>query len=76
MKFLTTCSTLLAVNASLAFSSAIKTIRNSHKRFELDITWESRAPDGFERYQILINGESPGPLIHVTQGDSVEVSRA
>jgi hypothetical protein len=75
MKLLTTCSVLLVVNISLAFSAAIKTARNTHKHFELDITWEPKAPDGFERYQILINGKSPGPLIRVTEGDSVEVSR-
>lgn len=75
MKFLTTSLALLAVNVCLALSAAVKTTRNGHKRFELDVTWEEKAPDGYSRPQILINGKSPGPPIQVTQGDNVEVIR-
>ena len=75
MKILAISSVLLAVNACLAFSAAVKTTRNGHKRFELDISWEVKAPDGYSRPQILVNGKSPGPTIQVTQGDSVEVSK-
>jgi FtsP/CotA-like multicopper oxidase with cupredoxin domain len=74
MKFLTSFLVLVALNVSIAVSAAVKTKRSGHQRFQLDITWETKAPDGFSRPQILINGQSPGPLIHVTQGDSVEVS--
>jgi FtsP/CotA-like multicopper oxidase with cupredoxin domain len=74
MKFLTASSVLLAVNA-LALSAAVKTTRSGNKRFELDVTWEVKAPDGYSRPQILINGKSPGPTIRVTQGDSVEASK-
>jgi FtsP/CotA-like multicopper oxidase with cupredoxin domain len=75
MKFLATSSILLAVNVCLAVSAAVKTTRDGHKRFELDITWDVKAPDGYSRPQVLINGMSPGPTIRVTQGDSVEVSK-
>ncbi len=75
MKLLTTSLVLLVVNVCLAFSAAVKTIRDGHKRFELDVTWEVKAPDGYSRPQILINGQSPGPTIHVTQGDCVEASK-
>jgi hypothetical protein len=75
MKFLTTSLVLLSLNVSLAFSAAVKTTRSGHRRFQLDITWETKAPDGYSKPQVLINGQSPGPLIHVTQGDSVEVSK-
>jgi FtsP/CotA-like multicopper oxidase with cupredoxin domain len=73
MKFLTSLA-IFVLNLSVAFSAAVKTARNSYQRFQLDITWETKAPDGYSRPQILINGQSPGPLIHVTQGDNVEVS--
>jgi FtsP/CotA-like multicopper oxidase with cupredoxin domain len=75
MRLLATSSILLAVNVCLTFSAAVKTTRDEHKRFELDITWDVKAPDGYSRPQVLINGMSPGPTIHVTQGDSVEVSK-
>jgi len=74
MKFLTSLLVLVALNVSLAVSATAKAKRNGQQRFQFDITWETKAPDGFSRPQILINGQSPGPLIHVMQGDSVEVS--
>ncbi|CAG8048254.1 unnamed protein product [Penicillium olsonii] len=44
------------------------------KKFELDLTWSSRAPDGVERKQILVNGQSPGPPLIIEEGDEVEVT--
>ncbi|KAH8700053.1 multicopper oxidase-domain-containing protein [Phaeosphaeriaceae sp. PMI808] len=41
--------------------------------FELELTWEKGAPDGHERDMILINGQYPGPLLRIQQGDWVEV---
>ncbi|KAF4986067.1 hypothetical protein FDECE_16145 [Fusarium decemcellulare] len=44
------------------------------KVFELTLTWEAYAPDGFERYMILVNGQFPGPLLELTEGDDVQVN--
>ena len=43
------------------------------KRFDLTLRWETGAPDGFERPMYKINGEFPGPLIELEEGDDVEV---
>lgn len=46
-----------------------------HKKvFDLTVTWEDYAPDGFTRKMILVNGESPGPVLEVDQGDIVVVN--
>jgi FtsP/CotA-like multicopper oxidase with cupredoxin domain len=47
--------------------------RRPLKVFDLTLTWEKYAPDGFARQMILINGQFPGPLIEVNQGDAVEI---
>jgi FtsP/CotA-like multicopper oxidase with cupredoxin domain len=44
------------------------------KKFELNLTWDSRAPDGVERQQALINGQFPGPPLIIDEGDKVEVT--
>ena len=46
----------------------------AHVFFELDLTWEVRAPDGQPRYVILSNGKFPGPQLNLNYGDDVEVS--
>jgi FtsP/CotA-like multicopper oxidase with cupredoxin domain len=43
------------------------------KVFDLTLTWEKHAPDGFERDMILINGQFPGPLLEMDEDDYVEV---
>lgn len=43
------------------------------RKFELTLTLEKHAPDGFEREMILVNGQFPGPLIEIDQGDEVEI---
>ncbi|KAI9042166.1 multicopper oxidase [Aspergillus affinis] len=42
-------------------------------RFNLTLTWEDWAPAGTTRKTILTNGQFPGPLLEVDQGDDVEV---
>lgn len=42
--------------------------------FEINLTWEVRAPDGQSRYVILSNGQLPGPQLNLDYGDDVEVS--
>ncbi|KAI3572369.1 Cupredoxin [Fusarium oxysporum f. sp. albedinis] len=47
---------------------------SSKKTFDLTITWEDYAPDGFARKMLLVNGQSPGPLLEIDQGDWVAVT--
>lgn len=51
----------------------IPTQGSQTKEFELNLAWESRASDGVERPQALINGQFPGPPLILDEGDSVEV---
>ena len=46
--------------------------RTSTIRFELDLTWESVSPDGYQRNGILMNGQFPGPVLELHEGDNVE----
>jgi FtsP/CotA-like multicopper oxidase with cupredoxin domain len=41
--------------------------------FKLELTWGQGAPDGHERGMIFINGQYPGPLLDIQQGDWVEI---
>lgn len=66
-------SILAAADLCLAASVPPRAARTDCKKFEFDLTWETRAPDGFSRPLILINGKSPGPEIHIKEGDCVEV---
>ncbi|KAH7003157.1 multicopper oxidase-domain-containing protein [Fusarium venenatum] len=43
------------------------------KKFDLTITWEDYAPDGFSRKMLLVNGQSPGPVLEIDQDDMVVV---
>ena len=45
----------------------------AHVFFEINLTWEIRAPDGQPRYVILSNGQFPGPRLNMNYGDDVEV---
>lgn len=42
--------------------------------FDWTVTWDDYAPDGFSRKMLLVNGESPGPVLAVREGDIVEVN--
>ncbi|KAF4768051.1 hypothetical protein HAV15_002233 [Penicillium sp. str.  len=44
------------------------------KKFELNLTWDTKAPDGVERQQALINGQFPGPPLIFDEDDNVEVT--
>lgn len=44
----------------------------AHVFFEINLTWEIRAPDGQPRYVILSNGQLPGPQLTLDYGDDVE----
>ena len=45
----------------------------AHVFFEINLTWETRAPDGQPRNVILTNGQFPGPQLNLDYGDDVEV---
>jgi FtsP/CotA-like multicopper oxidase with cupredoxin domain len=71
--FLFGLTTSQAVDLSLEASSTTGYIQQT-KRFELNVTWESWAPDGVQRQQTLINGQFPGPPLIMDEGDDVEVT--
>ena len=48
----------------------------AHVFFEIDLTWETKAPDGQPRNVILSNGQFPGPRLELDYGDDVEVSHS
>ncbi len=73
MKYLLVSSILLAANVCLALTMPIKATRSDCERHNFEISWEIKAPDGFARPMILINDQSPGPVIHIKEGDCVEV---
>ncbi|KAJ6175639.1 hypothetical protein N7485_002553 [Penicillium canescens] len=54
-------------------SSALLSLE-SPRRFVLNLTWDTRAPDGVERKQALINGQFPGSPLLMDEGDKVEVT--
>lgn len=43
------------------------------REFDLTLTWEEHAPDGFSREMILVNGQMPGPTLEFHQDDWVVV---
>lgn len=52
--------------SSLASGKATRT-------FDFTVTWEKYAPNGVSRDVIMINGQFPGPLIEVNEGEDVLV---
>jgi hypothetical protein len=54
-------------------TSVSATYWNNTKKFDLTITWENYAPDGFSRKMLLVNGQSPGPVLEINQDDLVVV---
>lgn len=43
------------------------------KAYRWTITWEPYAPDGFSRQMLLVNGQSPGPVLEANQDDWVVI---
>ncbi|KAK3326870.1 multicopper oxidase [Apodospora peruviana] len=70
---------LTALLSSSCFASVpsgpLSPIQSRHhsKHFELTLTWQTHAPDGFAREMILTNGQFPGPLLEMDEGDEVVV---
>jgi hypothetical protein len=42
------------------------------REYVFNITQALAAPDGFQKPMILVNGQSPGPLIEASTGDTSE----
>lgn len=42
--------------------------------FHLTVTWEKYSPDGISRDMILVNGQFPGPVMEINEGDEVWVT--
>ncbi|KAF4977907.1 hypothetical protein FZEAL_5612 [Fusarium zealandicum] len=58
---------------SLVTSVVAKDHYKNIKEFDLEITWEEHAPDGYSRQILLVNGQSPGPVLEMDQDDWVVV---
>ncbi|KAF5712261.1 Cupredoxin [Fusarium mundagurra] len=61
---------LYAVGAGAALRQFNFTIHNAFNSPGIDTDW---CIDGFEREVYLINGQQPGPLVDVDEGDDVEI---
>ncbi|ETW83287.1 multicopper oxidase [Heterobasidion irregulare TC 32-1] len=69
-------SSAVAPSASAyALSSSFSINSNAATRtYDWTIASETGAPDGFTRNYITINGQMPGPLIEVNEGDTIVVN--
>ena len=61
----------LLVSGTSVLAAALQH-RTSTVQFELDLTYGPVAPDGYQRNGILMNGQFPGPVLELNQGDDVE----
>lgn len=59
---------------SAVASKKLPDIGSKPRQFDLTLTWQKHAPDGFEREVILVNGQFPGPALEMNQGDNIEVT--
>jgi FtsP/CotA-like multicopper oxidase with cupredoxin domain len=62
---------MLSYYAIWLYFTAAALARTTH--FKIELTWGKGAPDGHERDMIFINGQYPGPLLELQQGDWVEM---
>ncbi|KAK8873506.1 multicopper oxidase [Apiospora arundinis] len=62
---------LLSLATALTLPNPKDSIKT--KKYELTVTWEKGAPDGFERQLFKVNGQFPGPKLEMNEGDSVEI---
>jgi FtsP/CotA-like multicopper oxidase with cupredoxin domain len=67
---------LASILASLLSLCLVASANNHGSKcsFDLTLTWEKHAPDGFARDMILVNGQYPGPLLDIKQGQHVTVN--
>ncbi|RGP70386.1 hypothetical protein FLONG3_7457 [Fusarium longipes] len=73
MHFSTSSLVFLPLLIQTLITSVSATYWNKTKKFDLTITWDDYAPDGFSRKMLLVNGQSPGPVLEINQDDTVVV---
>lgn len=69
---------MLVKRCVVVFASLVHLVRSNpnhrpSKHFDFTVTWEKYAQNGHAKDMLLVNGQSPGPLIEVNQGDWVVV---
>ncbi|CAJ2509182.1 Uu.00g142080.m01.CDS01 [Anthostomella pinea] len=76
MGFFTRCTALFLATSALfnvIFASALPPLVDNKRHFVLTLTWEKISPDGVERDMFLVNGQFPGPLLEMNEGDDVVI---
>ncbi|KAI0837705.1 multicopper oxidase [Hypoxylon sp. FL0890] len=58
---------------ALGLSSPLRPLA-APREFDLTLTWQKHAPNGVSRDMALINGQFPGPLLEVNEGDEVWIT--
>ncbi|KAK6074963.1 multicopper oxidase [Seiridium cupressi] len=56
-----------------SLTAALPSSYNNTRHFDLTLTWEKGAPDGYERYMFKVNGQFPGPLLEINEGNDVVI---
>jgi FtsP/CotA-like multicopper oxidase with cupredoxin domain len=66
---------LLGLSLIVSLTTALPSLnaQGSTKHFDLTLTWENGAPDGYEREMFKINGQFPGPTLEIDEGDDVVI---
>lgn len=59
----------------LTILATVAVVQASKVHYNLDLTWDTGAPNGVEREMIFINGRFPGPPLIMKQGDEITVGR-
>jgi FtsP/CotA-like multicopper oxidase with cupredoxin domain len=85
----TTSQSALSLSSSFTSTASYPTATNASQRvgeddddawpvkyYDLTFTWGEVGSNGEPRQAILVNGQTPGPLIEVKEGQQVSVSRS
>ena len=74
LRFLTTVAVSLCATVRAAPKKDCDPPEGARKVFDWTVTWDDFAPDGVSRKMLLVNDQSPGPVLEVNQGEIVEVN--
>ena len=69
--FLAQFETSLSLPSTPRYTAAKRT-DSGYIHFEVDLTWEEDNAVGIPKQTILVNGTSPGPVLYMALGDTVE----
>ncbi|KAG6001556.1 hypothetical protein E4U21_004096 [Claviceps maximensis] len=72
-RLLSIAALAVVCHGSMAPAGRVEERWRHTKRFDLTITWEDFAPDGFARKMLLVNGQSPAPTLEIEEDDWVVV---